>query len=398
MAARPTPKKGCQTGNFVSEWFGHRVWPVVDTSERARLDQGHRACPFLTGVTGEAADCVKSARGWSEPYGVCTISSDCNGPRQEWIACPFRVLDQDLEVLMPAIRYKYSMPDQARLLLLPITSLSRGESRDRILDAVNRQQRIFLFSAQKLGGEIDLPETEMSPGASVDLSAIEVITTDENGKPAQLGGHLFFEIQTADFHGSPLHAAAELANLCPKGKATPRYHKRLVEQVEVCGRGVEGPNKANIFKRTIYQMIFKTELARRSNSAGFAILLPVPVWESWRKHLGQPELTRVDGDAGHMALLAPGESASADPAVGDATIYVCDIDTDSSESPQPLHITQRVTCTAHALSYHAFVGAADRAFERHVVDSFRATFAERIERAWAASSQDEATEQRPGKC
>jgi hypothetical protein len=161
-----------------------------------------------------------------------------------------------------------------------------------------------------------------------------------------------------------------------------------VEHVEVCGRGVEGPNKANIFKRTIYQMIFKTELARHSNCAGFAILLPVPVWESWRKHLGQPDLVRVDSDPGHVALLAPGEVGTRDPTLGSATIYVCDIDTQSPESPQPLCITQRVTCTARALSYYAFVGAADRACERRVVDSFRATFAERIERAWSALPQN----------
>ena len=31
-------------------------------------------------------------------------------------------------------------------------------------------------------------------------------------------------------------------------------------------------------------------IGNQEQSAGFAIVLPIPVWQSWLKHLGQPSL------------------------------------------------------------------------------------------------------------
>lgn len=202
MGARSTPPAGCTDGNFVSEWFGHRVWPTVNESDQARRDQSGRLCPFLSVAIGETTHCVKRTRGWEEPYGVCTISSDSNGNRQEWIACPHRTLDQHFTLLESAVKYAYAISPSTKTLLLPVTVLHREEQQVRIHEALSSQARVFLFSAQKLGGEIDLSETEASPGAAVDMSVIEVVRFDDNGKPSEFGEHLLYEIQTSDFRNT----------------------------------------------------------------------------------------------------------------------------------------------------------------------------------------------------
>ncbi len=151
MSALETPPAERATGNFVAEWFGHRVWQVVDDSRQAMRNQGGRLCPFLTTATEQATLCVKRARGWTEPYGVCTISSDSNGTRQDWVACPYRTLDQHFTLLASAVQAAYEIPASASILLLPLTVLRREDQRRRIIEAVAAATRVFLFSSQKLG-------------------------------------------------------------------------------------------------------------------------------------------------------------------------------------------------------------------------------------------------------
>lgn len=365
-------------GNFVTEWFGHRVWPYVDTSDAARINQSARACPFLTTVTGVPTGCVKTAKGWSEPYGVCTISSDSNGLRQDWIACPYRTLDQHFTLLSGAIRSLYRLSSDEDMVVLPVTVLSQAEQRARLRAGLDAGCRVFVFSTNKLGGEIDLPETHVSPGASVDMSVIEVTSADETGRPTEYGNHVFYEIQTADFHGSPLHAASHLRELCPAGEPVLDFHARLVGQERVCGDRVEGPNKSNIFKRTIYQMLFKIALADHAQSAGFAIVLPVPVWDSWLRHLGRPKLTQVGDDPTHVALLAPEERVQEVASKSHAVILVFDIDQSSNEMPQPLTVMRHVWCSSAALAYFTFDFAAQQAKQQNVVDRFRTSMINRV--------------------
>lgn len=79
-------------GNFISEWFGHRIYPRVVSSSESLLDQQSQRCPFLSRVKGTDQECVKNVKS----KGVCTISSCSNGPRQDWVACPYRVFDPKL--------------------------------------------------------------------------------------------------------------------------------------------------------------------------------------------------------------------------------------------------------------------------------------------------------------
>lgn len=385
MSARPRPNAGATRGNFIAEWFGHRVWPTVDGSDAAVRNQSSRRCPFLSFATGEDRKCIKIPRGGAEPTGVCTVSSDSNGERQDWLACPYRILDQHFTLLVEAVRTLYRADASVEVLVLPVTVLRRQEMRERVAAAVRSPTaRVFAFAADKLGGEVDIPETAASPGAKVDVSIIEILATDRaTGLPSEFGQHVFYEIQTSDFHGSPLHAVALLQALCPAGVTEP-YHDRLRAEVEVSGTGVEGPNKANVFKRTIYQMILKVRMAEHPSCAGFMLILPLPVWDSWRRHFGFPDLHAHDGDVTLVALASPTEDSAMLRVSARSWVFVFDIDRESKESPQPLRTVLRIATSAEALLHYAFLAAADAGVAAGVIDRFRAALSRRVISNWTA--------------
>ena len=90
--AHATTSRRQPSGNFVSEWFGHRLYPDVVANERSRSDQSDQRCPFLSEATGTTRQCVKR----DASKGVCTINSASNGTRQDWLVCPYRALNRDL--------------------------------------------------------------------------------------------------------------------------------------------------------------------------------------------------------------------------------------------------------------------------------------------------------------
>ncbi len=371
-------------GNFIAEWFGYRVWPTLDESEAARRDQPARICPFLTSAKRETTGCIKTARGYDQPTGVCTISSDSNGVRENWLACPFRILDQHFTLLGGAIRTLFHVPTDQRIVLFPVTVLSNLDRKREVHQALSQGTRVFAFSGGKLGGEVDVPETDYSPGAKVDNSVIEITgIEDATGTPDQFGKHMFFEIQTADFHGSPLHAVRLLREKCPQDTAEP-YQSTIAASPHDCGQRVEGPNKSNIFKRTIYQMILKIELAAQEQSAGFAIVLPIPVWQSWLKHLGQPSLLADAAAPEIFHLPSPAIEQPGQPAERPRSwIFVFDIDREASESPAPLKILYRIAVTSAALSRYAFEVAPRKAIEHGAIDNFRRVLIrERVINGW----------------
>lgn len=385
MSARPQPARGATRGNFIAEWFGHRVWPTVDGSDAAIRNQSSRSCPFLTFATGEDRKCIKIPRSGAEPTGVCTVSSDSNGERQDWLACPYRILDQDFTLLIEAVRTLYRVEPSVEVLVLPVTVFHRQDVRERVNAAIRSPTaRVFAFTSDKLGGEVDIPETDASPGAKVDVSIIELLATDAaTGVPSEFGRHVFYEIQTSDFHGSPLHAIGLLQGLCP-ARTTEPYHDRLRENVEICGTGVEGPNKANVFKRTIYQTILKVRMAEHPACAGFMLVLPLSVWESWRRHFGLPKLDAHEGDARLVSLAGPGEEAAMLRVSARSWIFVFDIDRESTESPQPIRTVLRIATSAEALSHFAFLAAADAGVAAGVIDRFREVLSRRVLSNWKA--------------
>ena len=58
------------------------------------------------------------------------------------------------------------------------------------------------------------------------------------------------------------------------------------ENINWLSEKIEGPNIANVFKRTFYQMVLKFKLAGHETCAGTTLALPRAVWDSWQRHLG----------------------------------------------------------------------------------------------------------------
>ena len=132
----------------------------------------------------------------------------------------------------------------------------------------------------KLGGEIDIPGSKRSPKFKLDTTLVEILGS---GKGASIGRHGILEVQTMDFHGSYREATLSLTHAL---KLHPRdFATQLRANPNWASAGIESPNIANVFKRTIYQILFKFQLGHHPDCAGAILALPGSVWESWQPHL-----------------------------------------------------------------------------------------------------------------
>jgi hypothetical protein len=376
--------------NYVAEWFGHVVWPAVevDASADAIHDQMTERCPFLSSATREDVLCTKkvSDAGTEFRTGFCTASSPSAGEREDWLACPWRVFDEPFTLVREAIRRLYRIRAADEILAFPVTRIGSTEAQAAVASVgAPGEPRVFAFSSNPptLGGEIDIPETASSPGNKVDVSIFEV--TGMEGDLPKLGQSAIFEIQTADFHGSPLHAVRQLRQLGPPARVSD-YHRHIAANSLAVGDRVEGPNKANIFKRTIYQMILKIQMAKDPSCRGFAVVLPEPVWRSWERHLGQPALEQDPEAADVLRLRAP--EVTLDGAVVEpepAWILVFRVDRSSADSPKPLEITKRIATDSAALIHFAFDEAPEAAIREGAMKSFGLTFKSRLAAHWRIS-------------
>jgi len=171
------------------------VFPTVASGPKASGDQASGQCPFLTQTVGEAMACVKTANS----RGVCTISAASNGPRQDWLVCPYRALDESL--LNGMVRRLYGLDAAQSVLIRPVRALSDARIRDEVLTASQESdpRRAFVYFQDKLGGEIGLSKTHASPELSFDITVIE-LTSD--GDDLRVGRYGVIELQTTDTHGS----------------------------------------------------------------------------------------------------------------------------------------------------------------------------------------------------
>lgn len=119
--ARSTNKHAGPPGNYVSEWFGHRLYPEVVADERLRSDQSNQRCPFLSEATGTTRQCVKR----DASKGVCTINSASNGIRQDWLVCPYRALNRDL--IARAVGRMFALESSAVPWVVPAIRLRDSE-------------------------------------------------------------------------------------------------------------------------------------------------------------------------------------------------------------------------------------------------------------------------------
>lgn len=219
------------------------------------------------------------------------------------------------------------------------------------------------YRRHKLGGEIGLSRTAASPELSFDITVVELLPAGLAAAAAgalelavSIGKYGVFELQTMDFHGSYKNAVAALTNALDLHG--DRFPAVLADNPEWAGRGIEGPNISNVFKRTFYQIAFKFQVTKREASVGCALALPQPVWDSWQPFLGAPDLhEQADGT---FRLLDDQEASPTD------WIYVFDIDTEPGPGgkPAPLRVSLIIGTDAATLSRAAFEVAPARAIDR----------------------------------
>jgi len=355
-------------GNFVSEWYAHRVYPIVRLTSVSIDDQTKRSCPILSTAKGTSTECVKNEKPGSR--GVCTISSASNGPRQDWVVCPYRFFDP---VLLATVAAKlYRVPEGSPLHVFPAPALADEKTRRSIRKAFSEGKRVVTFFDTKLGGEISLSATTASPELAFDVTFVELLS-DGNG--FALGKFCILEIQTMDFHGSYGSAVRNLEDGL-------RLHKRsfsetLAKNQDWLSEDIEGPNIANVFKRTFYQLMFKFGFGASQKCAGAALIIPVSVWDSWQKFLGAPKLT-VAGN--HFLLLKERPAAGIEIP---AWIFVVDLVSEKSKSPSTIALQKLIGTNAESLAHYALVEAPKAASEALLSeDGIYRTLRVRLQQFW----------------
>ena len=334
-------------GNYVSEWFGHRVYPVAVSTEDSLADQRANRCPFLTAALGTDRSCVKPAGA----KGVCTISTHSSGGKADWLVCPYRVLD--LGLLQQVSRRSFKLPTDKPLDLAPASRLGDPAFRARLWNGLQTGHAAVIYFQDKLGGEITLSSSDGSPELSFDVTMVQVVRSA--GQPS-LGQYAILEVQTMDFHGSYRHVVRNLQDGLRMHR--DRFPTILSENPGWLSEAIEGPNIANVFKRTFYQTVLKFKLGDHEACAGTTLALPRAVWDSWQRHLGQPELAK--GPSGVYSLSSPDHEHHVS---GHTWIYVLDSDPDSKETPIPLAVGQVIETTADALIHAAFKSAPEFAMQ-----------------------------------
>jgi hypothetical protein len=335
-----------ERGNFVSEWFGHRVYPSVIGSHVSLADQLAGRCPFLSEAIREAKKCVKAV----SSSGICTVSSPSNGRRQDWLVCPYRALNRTF--IEHAARRLFDISKSRVLLLLPAPTLVQPEVRRQLGDSLSAGAAIVVYLQDKVGGEISIPATERSPELAFDITLVEIAVKLERPRVGRYG---ILEVQTMDFHGSYRHAVTNLKDaLRLHGSRFP--HVLQDNPAWLCDR-VEGPNIANVFKRTFYQMMLKFTIGARQPCTGCILAIPQSVWDSWQRHLGKPDL-RPMRDGSFMLAAPPRRRLVGHSS---AWIYVFDLEAESETTPNPIKIRRVIRTDAESISYYALTVAPQAA-------------------------------------
>jgi hypothetical protein len=321
--------------NYIAEWFGHRVHPVATGDPAARADQSAGRCPFLTNMMDRETACVKGGAS----AGVCTISAVSNGPRQDWLACPIRALDEPM--LDDAAKRVFDFPADAPVQMIAAPSLVLPDKIMELKNSVATGLPTVVYFQNKLGGEISIRATDRSPELSFDATFVEMV---DDGGQLTIGRYGIFEIQTMDFHGGYQQATDNLRNAAHLHRDT--FADAVNANPQWAGEKVEGPNIANTFKRTFYQMMFKFQIGSHGQGAGAVLAIPEAVWDSWQRFLGKPDLVEQSDGTFHLRTDDGTEPTR-------AWIYVFDLDDESGITPNPLRMKKVIHTTAESLAHYA---------------------------------------------
>ena len=238
------------------------------------------------------------------------------------------------------------------LSIVPAPALANAAVQTEFSRGLETGAAAFVYLQNKLGGEISVRATGHSPELSFDTTFVELVPMDGGG--ISIGRFGVLEIQTMDFHGSYRQAVSNLKDsLRLHG---PDFATVLQQNQRWLAERIEGPNIANVFKRTFYQMMLKFQLGLHPRSVGTALAIPQAVWDSWQPHLGRPELVSR-GDGTH-ALVHP----DAGQAGAGAWIHVFDIDATSATQPSPIVVRRTIATDARSLARYALEEVPRRAF------------------------------------
>lgn len=355
--------------NSISEWFGHRVYPTVRASAKAQADQKKAVCPFLGAAVGKggAIACIKPANS----RGVCTVSSNSNGRQQDWVVCPYRTIDGP--IFAHSTQRLFQIAANRPLHLIPAPALAEKKTRTSVQQQLSEGHAVFVYFLDKLGGEIDLPGSARSPKFKLDTTIVEL--RQEQASTVDLARYAVVEVQTMDFHGSYKHATTSLIHalqLHPKD-----FPKQLQTHPEWASDEIEGPNISNVFKRTIYQILFKLRFGHQPDCAGCILALPQAVWDSWQPHLGAPKLAQLADGTWQIAGSSP--ITPKQP----GWIYLFDINAQSDVTPNPISVTHEIRIDSETLSRLAFTVAPELAMEHIGGDAgLKATIRRRMASFW----------------
>lgn len=353
--------------NYVSEWFGHRVYPTVIVSTESVADQKSERCPFLSAATGELRSCIKA----EASRGVCTISSSSNKIRQDWLVCPYRALSS--EIVVQSVRKLFDISASLDPFVAPAITLTKEDVKADVRVRLNSGQPVFIYFDAKMSGELSIPATDKSPEFAFDVTIVEIRL--ENAVP-HIGRFGILEIQTMDFHGSYRDAVKNLRDglrLHPNS-----FPSTLQANQSWLSDGIEGPNIANVFKRTFYQMMFKFQLGKHGRCAGCVLAIPQSVWDSWQKHLGAPKL--IAENDGTFSLLAPRQKR---PSPVPAWIYVFDPNGSANTTPSPIKLSKLIATDVPAMSHWALDVAPLAALENIDSDTgMLSLLARRLKKLW----------------
>lgn len=290
----------------------------------------------------------------------------------DWVVCPYRTLASP--ILEDSARRLFQLkPDQA-MTLVPAPALAEAETQQRIRQAIKRKQPALVYFMDKLGGEIDLPGSRKSPKFKLDTTIVEMLPTKEG---VGIGKHGILEVQTMDYHGSYAAATESLTN------ALKLHPKEFAEQLERnpnwASNKIQSPNIANVFKRTIYQVLFKFQLGHHEACAGCILAIPQSVWLSWQPHLGAPELSKLTDGTWHFAEATSNPTSK----TCKGWILVFEVEGTNKTTPNPISIIQTIRTDAQTLARLAFEKAPAEAMNLLASgDVLRAVIRRRISEFW----------------
>jgi hypothetical protein len=354
--------------NSISEWFGHRIYPTVATDVLATKDQHAERCPFLSAAFSSERKCIKAANS----RGVCTVSSEAEGTQMDWVVCPYRTLASP--ILEDSARRLFQLKTGQPMVFVPAPALAEVDTQERIRQAIKRKQPALVYFMDKLGGEIDLPGSRKSPKFKLDTTIVEMLPNEDG---VGIGKHGILEVQTMDYHGSYAAATESLTNAL---KLHPKeFPKQLKRNPNWASNSIQSPNIANVFKRTIYQVLFKFQLGHHEACAGCILAIPQSVWLSWQPHLGAPALTKLADGSWHFTEA----TANLTSKISKGWILVFEVDGNSKTTPNPISITKAIRTDSHTLAQLAFEKAPAEAMNLLASgDILRAVIRRRISEFW----------------